>query len=443
MISDCMSEARDLNRAWQAALGQLQVELQPHNYNTWLKGTRPLGFEGETVIVESTVALGLEWLNERLAFVVQRALSYAMDRDLRVRFVPRGTGGVSSESAPGGPDEPPARPRPRTVAGNLNCAYTFDRYVEAEGNRLAFRSCAGLLAGDEHHFNPIVVFGPPGMGKTHLLHAMACGAADAGWAVACFSAEEFTNRFMGAVRRSEVETFQACVRSVRLLVIDDLQYVATRKGTQDELVHTIDAVTNSGGYVAVGSERHPMDLDLPQRLATRLTGGLVAEVAPFQRAERRAFIERLCNERRAAFPAWVVERIAALEAPSVRLLQGAVNVALHLGRCELLDVARLDAELVRIAVSEGRSTPSLAGVLESVARHFGTTGAELVGRSRTAAVTQARSVAAAALRARGCSLAETAAALGGRDRSTVKQLADRGAALAATEPRLQALLAAG
>jgi chromosomal replication initiator protein len=439
MLSDCMSESRDLARAWQAVLGRLEMEVTRHNYDTWLKGTRPLRIEGDTLIVESTASLGLEWLNERLSIVVRRALTHTTGRDLDVYFVPRGSSaGTASEVEP--PTEAPAG-RVRSVVGTLNCSYTFERYIEADGNRLAFRSCTGLLGEDEHPISPIVIYGAPGMGKTHLLHALACRAADAGWAVACFSAEEFTNRFMAAVRRHEVEDFQAAIRSARLLVIDDLQYFATRKGVQDELQHTIDAVANSGGYVAVGSERHPMDLDLPQRLATRLAAGIVAEVQPFQRGERRAFIERLCSDRRTAFPSWAIDRITELEAPSVRLLQGAVNSAHHLARCDLLDVARLDQEMVRLAVSEGAIGRPLESVVEAVARHFEVAPGDVTGRSRRAALTEARSVAAAVLRARGSSLAEVGEALGKRDRSTVKQLADRGERLLSEQPELRALLA--
>lgn len=441
MSSDSLSSARSLARLWQAALGRLELELAPYTYQTWLHGTRALRLDGTTLVIEARSALGCEWLNDRLAHAVRRAVASANEGDFDVRFVPRGTG-VEPRPVLEAPPAAAAAPNRAAIVGALNCTFTFERYLETVSNRMAFRSCLALLEGDEGGSNPLVLHGAPGMGKTHLLHAVACAASEAGRTVACLSAEDFTNRFVSALRRDNAGDFQLSMRSVSLLALDDLQFLAGKKATQDELVHTIDAIVHAGGQVIVASESHPLDLNLPDRLATRLGGGLVVGIDPFPQAERRRFVEWLCQLRRASLPAWAIDRIAAIDAPSARLLQGAVNAALALGRLGTLEPGRLDAELARIGMTEaGASAATVQAILDAVARHFAVDPGEIAGRSRRGPIADARSVSAAALRARGHSLSAVAELLGNRDRSTVRALAERGMGLVAATPALRALVA--
>jgi chromosomal replication initiator protein len=426
-----MSDLREVSRAWQAVLGRLELEITTQNFTTWLKGTRALRLEDDTLVVEARTAFNCDWLNQRLIVVVQRAVYQVIGEELRVLFVPKGAAsGDELMMAPAEP-EPPRAP---AVVGSLNCAYSFERYVPAEGNRLAFECTTALVGETDFRISPVVVYGSPGMGKTHLLHALARRAANQGWAVACLNAEEFTSRYMNAIRRGSVEDFQLALRGMRLFVLDDLQYLAGKKGTLDELVHTIDAIGNAGGHVVVGSERHPAEIDLPERLASRLSAGIATRIEPFAMAERHDFVERLSRELRVALPAWAVDRIAGLEMPSVRILQGAANAAVTLQRLGQLTQARLDLELTRISIAECKPAVSAdRNLLDAIARRFETTFEELVGRSRKPHLAAARAVAAATLQQQGRSLSAIASVLGGRDRSTISQLAERGRTMIAAD----------
>jgi len=432
---------RDISELWQAVLGRLQVELSPHSFNTWLRGTRALQLNGGKLIIEARTALSCEWLNIKLDAVVARAVAVQLGYEVEVEFVPRGS--LAADVPPAEASRSQEKPGPvAVIAGRLNCAFTFERYLPGEGNQIAYESCTRLLERDELPISPVVIFGPPGLGKTHLLHALACRAANASKRVACFSAEEFTTQFVTAIRTGGMEAFQAAVRSVDLFVIDDLQYLAGKKGTLDELVHTIDAVTNSGGHVVVASERHPFDLDLPDRLSSRLAAGIITRVEPFITQERREFIDHVSRGLRASLPTWAVERIAGCEIPSTRVLLGAVHAAVALGRCGRLDPARLDADLLRVAAVE--SAPAGhddRAVLDAIALHFETSFEALTGRSRVAAVSSARAIAIFALKERGRSLSQIAELLGNRDPSTISQLQARGRELLAASPALQAQLA--
>lgn len=432
-----MSQQRDVSRAWQAVLGRLELEVTTQNFTTWLKGTKALRLEGETLVVEARTAFNCDWLNQRLIVVVQRAVYQVTGEEYRVLFVPKGAASEDDLSPTPAAPEPAARAR--AVVGSLNCSYTFERYVPAEGNRLALECATALIGNSDFRISPVVVYGSPGMGKSHLLHALACRAANQGWSVACLNAEEFTSRYMNAIRRGTMEDFQLSLRSARLLVLDDLQYLAGKKGTLDELVHTIDAITNAGGHVVVGSERHPSEIDLPERLASRLSAGIATRIEPFAMAERRDFIERLSRDLRVALPSWAIDRIAGVEMPSVRVLQGAAHAAVTLQRLNQLAPARLDLELTRISIAECAPAISVdRTLLDAIASRFETTFEELIGRSRKPHLSAARAVAAATLQQHGRSLSAIASVLGGRDRSTISQLADRGRTLITAEVEARA-----
>jgi chromosomal replication initiator protein len=434
MLSPAVSQSRELARIWSTVSGGLQLALPAYLFITWVKGTAALTRDGDTLVVEAPSPINCDWLRSKRDEILP-LLAAAAGAPLEVRFVPRGASRAPAHGH--GLVDMPA------VVGTLNSHYTFERYVCGEGNRVAYDWCNALLDPGEQSISPITIWGPPGLGKTHLLHALARAAQGAGWPVACLSAEEFTTRYLGGIRDHDTSAFQAGVRGARLLIVDDLQYLCgNKKGTQDELVHTIDAVTNAGGYAVVGSEGHPADLGLPDRLSSRLVAGLVTRVEPFGLEERRAYAGQLSRERRVALPSWAVERIALLEVPSVRALQGAVHGAIALASCDRLDARRLDAELTRLSVAEaarGRMTDR--ELLERVAAHFEISCEELTGRSRRGGVREARAAAVASLVERGRPVAEVARLFAGRDPSTVTGLVERGRRLLAEDGRLRQQLA--
>ncbi len=416
------SEPRHLARAWRAVLGCLEVQLNPHTFATWLKGAVPGTFDGRTLVIETPNDIARDWLDTRLRPVIERAVAQVFG-EVEVLFR--------------GPGIPPAAAAPGRILGTVDPSLSFDEYQPSEGNLLAFHAMRDLADAVPGALSPVVIYGPPGLGKTHLLHAAAGAASRAGRAVACLDAGTFTSRFVGEVRSGNGGEFHEALSGLDLLVLDDLQQLAGRRATQEAFAAALDAVMHRGGYVAVASEQHPFDLDLLDRLTSRLVQGIVTRVEPFDDAARRAFIERVARRHRIALPGWAVDRLAACRAPSVRLLLGAVNQAIALQRMGRLTLDRLDAGVARIAIAEFSGTEPTADLLDRIARYFEVEAAEIAGRSRQPRIGEARAVAAALLQEQGMSLAQVGALLGGRDKSTVSALARKGLALLDAHPALR------
>ncbi len=420
-------------------LGRLELEVSRANFETWLAGTDARSLHDGELLVEARSAFRADWLNENLAPVVERCVGAIEGERLAVRFVAPG-----AEPEPQAPPNGASAPAPASsaqVLGQVNNAFTLARYFPSEGSALALASCLGLLEEGEPAISPVVVHGPPGVGKTHLLHGLAARANANGWPVACLSGEGFTSRYQRALREGAVEQFQDAVRGVRLLIVDDLHDLAGKAATMRELVHTLDAVTHAGGGVAVGSELRPRELGLPERLCSRLEAGIVTAVEPFAAPERRAFIEGRLAELRVALPAWCLEQLA-FGTGSVRAILAGVHAAVGLQRRGLLGELRLTAELGALELN-GRGRETSKAVIERIAGHFAIAAGEVEGRSRAAKPARARAVAAAALQERGSSYGEIGALLGGRSRSTIKGLAERGRALADEDGAVASLLRAG
>ena len=437
---DGRQSQRALGRTWQAVLGRLELEVSRANFETWLAGTTPHSVRGGELLVEARSAFRADWLNANMAPVVERCLGAIEGERLAVRFVTAG----SEAEQPGGPAAEAIRtePDPRTqVLGQVNGAFTLARYFRSEGSALAVASCLSLVDAGEQAISPVVVHGPPGVGKTHLLHALATRASAQGRRVACLSGEGFTTGYQRALREGTVEAFQESVRGVHLLIIDDLHDLAGKTGTLRELVHTLDAVTHAGGGAVVGSELRPRELGLPERLCSRLEAGIVAVVEPFAGPERRAFVEQRLVELRVGLPAWCVAQLAT-GTGSVRSILAGVHAAVGLQRRGLLNEMRLAAELGALEL-HGRGAETAKAVIERVAAHYALAAGEVEGRSRAGKPSRARAVAAAALQERGSSYSEIGALLGGRSRSTIKGLAERGRSLASEDALVAGLLRAG
>lgn len=435
-----MPAARELARNWDAVLGRMQFVVPVHQFRTWLKDTRALHVAGATLVVQVKTQFHADWLRENLEGELSSAVAEQFGRPLGLCW-----------AAKAADDSAPALEAPRQAAtsvaqaslgifGQMTPDYTFDRYQPSEGNRLALEAARALADGGRWRPSPLVVHGTPGVGKSHLLQAVAWSAREQNRRVVCLSWQDFVGRFVGSLRGGDPEAFKELVRTADLLLIDDLRDAATAPKSVEELSAAIDAVRSGQGAVLVSAEQPPKKLGLPDRLVSRLEEGLVVEVQAFTTDERRRFAEWRSRESGAELPEWALARIAEFPAPSVRVLGGAINAATGLMRTGRLNPMRLDAALAMLLMEMvAPGCRDAAGLLERIAAHFALETKDLVGRERNGRMRDARAVAAAVLRRQGLSVSEVGRQLGNRAKGTMPEIIARGEEMIASDPDLRRL----
>ena len=350
---------------------------------------------------------------------------------------------------------PPAREAmPEALAGRLDPRLTFDRFVMGAPNEVAHAAARRVAEGTARQagFNPLVLCGGVGLGKTHLLQAVAheMRARDPGARVLYLSAEQFMLRFVSALRDRSTMEFKRVVREVDVLLMDDVQFIAGKDSTQEEFLHTFNALMDAGRQVVLAADRPPAEIaGLDERMASRLQSGLVVEVRPADEALRLALMEARVAQARAADPQLriadgVPEFLAARVTANLRVLEGALTrllaqaslarraVTLDLARDTLGDVLR--AVDRRVSVDE---------IQKRVADHYNIRVADLVGPKRVRSFARPRQVAmylAKTMTSR--SLPDIGRRFGGRDHTTVLHGVRRIEALRAEDAQIADDLAA-
>ena len=312
-------------------------------------------------------------------------------------------------------------------AADFNPRYNFAQFVMGDGNRLAHAAALAVAENPGHAYNPLFIHGPPGLGKTHLLHAIAnyIGAFSASTAVHYTTVEAFTNNFITALSTKSLSRFKHAHRNADVLLIDDVQFLASKAKTEEEFFHTFNAVYDSGRQLVLTSDRLPSQLlSIEDRLRDRFQSGLVAEIAPPDHATRVAILrKRVALDHITIADAAVIEMIAHRITDNIRSLEGALIrvVANH-----SLTGHPIDADLTRRVLDEIQPLadsfhkPTVATIQEAVEAYFSLPQGSLASPSRAAAVAWPRHLAMQISRdITQDSLTAIGAAFGGRSHATV------------------------
>jgi chromosomal replication initiator protein len=405
---------------WSAALGELQLQMTQATFDTWLRGARFLKYEDGSFVVGVKNGYAKDWLENRLLPTIKRTLARLAGCATGIRFVvwdgePQASAPLLDLPAPA-PESPPALP-----AANLNPHYVFDAFVVGLGNRLAHAASMAVSESPAEAYNPLFVYGGVGLGKTHLLHAIGHGCQAQGLRVLYASSEEFTNDLIEAIRARTTDTFREKYRTVDVLLVDDVQFIAGKEATQEEFFHTFNALHGSGKQIVISSDRPPKAmLTLEERLCSRFEWGLIADIQPPDLETRIAILRAKAASCGAAVPADILTLIADRVQSNIRELEGALNRVVAMSR---LTHQPLTAELVETALGQlmpQRSRLTETQILDTVADHFGVERAAFEGSSRSRTIARPRQVAMYLLREEtGASLPQIGAMLGGRDHTTV------------------------
>ncbi|MDP6607109.1 MAG: chromosomal replication initiator protein DnaA [Dehalococcoidia bacterium] len=411
---------RDPARFWHDALRNLSQHVSRANYDTWLEGTEGLRFDDSTLTVGTRSEFVTEWLHKRLRPLIVRTLTDLAGEPLDIRFEPlRATEEDTLALNAATPDAAaPASTRPR-----LRDRYTFESFIVGPGNRLAYASAEGCAGSPGALYNPLFIYGPAGLGKTHLLHAIGHRMLRANLRVVYISAEQFTNELITAIQQRKQEEFRARYRAAEVLLIDDIQFLATREQTQQEFFFTFNELYEAEHQIVISSDKSPALIPhLEERLRTRFESGLIADIQAPDMETRIAILRSKATEQRFSVPDDVLQVIASRFTSNVRELEGSLTRVLAYARLtgEALSPALVQSALASLTPAEPRLPPSPELILNVVCNYFELDRDDLLSKSREKRVAYPRQLAMYLIRELAHrSLVEIGAFLGNRDHSTV------------------------
>lgn len=425
--------------AWQATLGQLQLEMSKASYDTWVSSAEFLGYSEDTNHIEIGVknAYARDWLDDRLNATMTRLLSGMIGKPVTTIIK------VHSSATP------QRKPKDQTLSAitaelvqenpTINGRYRFDNFVVGSNNRLAQAACMAVAENPARAYNPLFLYGGVGLGKTHLLHAIGNACQNTELSVLYVSSEEFTNDLINAIRTHTTPAFREKYRKIDVLLIDDIQFIAGKESTQEEFFHTFNTLHGQNKQLVISSDRSPKALvTLEERLRSRFEWGLTADIQAPDIETRLAILRSKAERAGRQVPADILELIARQVQSNIRELEGALNRVLAYSD---LSGVPLTLELAHNALSDflphGMDLQP-DDVLNAVSRAFGISHDRLLGRERTRDVALPRQVAMYLLREEGgVSLPRIGELIGGRDHTTVIYACDKVNNLMDTDDRLR------
>lgn len=410
-------------RLWQAALGQLQIEMPRAEFDTWIRDAELLSYEDGEFTVGVRNAFARDWLSDRLRPTVERILGGIAGRTVEVKFVVFLEHGLETSTLSGSEKEASGAEMrlPLEQSSNLNPRYTFETFVVGKSNRLAHAAALAVSEQPAGPYNPLFLYGGVGLGKTHLLHAIAQAGLAAGQHAVYVSSEEFTNDLIEAIRSHNTGLFRERYRMADILLVDDVQFIAGKESTQEEFFHTFNALHAQDKQVVLSSDRPPKAfVTLEERLRSRFEWGLAADVQPPDLETKVAILRAKAERQGRSVAPRHLELIARRAQRNIRELEGALTRAFAYAD---LTGAPLSDDTIEAALSElapVAASMTADRIIEVVAQQFQVSEDELLGRRRTRKVVLPRQVAMYLIREEtNTSLPRIGQALGGRDHTTV------------------------
>ncbi len=429
----------DVKQAWSSVLDQLQMEMPKASFDTWVRDTQVIAEAGGVITIGVRNAYARDWLESRLAEIARDHLRTLLQREVEVRFVVasgNGKGRVADVEEEEGLAEEHVPDQPRN--DTLNPRYTFENFVVGPGNRLAHAAAQAVAERPAAAYNPLFLYGGVGLGKTHLLHAIGNACHVRGLRVRYVSSEEFTNDLIHAIRTHTTQAFREKYRSIDVLLIDDIQFIAGKESTQEEFFHTFNCLHGQNKQIIISSDRPPKSMvTLEERLRSRFEWGLTADIQPPDFETRLAILRAKCESARRSIPLEVLEFIARRVQSNIRELEGALNRLLAFSDLSGLSPTLSLAESALADFLPPRGDVKPDTVLQIVARTFNLPPERLCSPDRSREVALPRQIAMYLMRETNISLPQIGKALGGRDHTTVMYACEKVADLLERDDHLR------
>ncbi len=431
--------SRSAQEIWEAALGELQIQVSKPNYRTWLEKTVGLVYQDNRFLVGVPNIFVAEYLDRNQRSLIEKTLiNLTSAPDIRVNFQVNGR--AKTPSVPYGADGRSSATS--QFSHRLKPNYVFESFIVGSCNQLAFTAARGVAQNPGGNYNPLFIYGGAGLGKTHLLHAIGHTALANQGRVICISAEQFTNEFVSALREKRTEEFRNRYRNAGVLLIDDIYFIKGKKQTEETFFHIFNELHNANRQIVITSDQPPKAMTpLAERLRSRFEWGLVVDIQPPNFETRLAILQAKARQRAVDIAFEVLEFIARQLQQNIRELEGSLNRVIAYARlfqaAPSIDLAA--QALKHLSCSEpgtSQITPGL--VIKAAAESFRLSPDDLKGGRRDKETSQARRVAMYIVRQEtNSSVALIGQEMGGRDPSSVTNACKKVASDIATSPYLR------
>lgn len=392
------------------------MELTPTSYNLWLLPLKPAAFENDTLTVlypGEEFARGI--IEKKYSFILQSAVEALIDGKCRIQIVTALDEPAISRRTGGG----------RSIQNNLNPRYTFDTFVVGSGNRMAHAAALAVAESPASVYNPLFIYGGSGLGKTHLMQSIVhfINENNPTLRVLYVSCEQFTNELIASIRNNNGSAFRDKYRSVDVLLIDDIQFITNKEGTQEEIFHTFNAIYEAKKQIVISSDRPPRELEtLPERLRSRFEWGLTVDISYPDYETRMAILRSKEESENYNIDNEVIKYIATNIRSNIRELEGALTKIVAYSRLNNKEITlSLAEEALRDHIYPNREdviTPER--IIAVVAEHYDLKTSDLSSERRNKEVAYPRQIAMyLCCSLTNASLSNIGKALGKKDHTTV------------------------
>lgn len=393
---------------WQAALAQIQFKVSPANFATWFKNTYIFSKKDGELVISTPNNFSKEWLENKYNKILFQALHNLDNETRRIRYTVERSLGKQKDSAPSRPMAVPQESQLEFQelkvdrSTSLNPRYTFDNFVVAPFNELAHAASLAIVKDPGTIYNPLFVYGGTGLGKTHLLQAVGNKIMSEApqKKLKYLSSERFTSGVVSSIRNHTVDALRSMFRELDVLIVDDVQFLAGKDKTQEELFHTFNTLYEAGKQIIFSSDRPPKAIPaLEERLRSRFEGGMIADISMPDFETRLAILRSKMQEKGLTLDDAICEYVASHIQRNIRELEGALNRLAAFIQLNGNSPTFNDAKtLLRSVVQSPNKMVNPKKIIAMVAEFYDIKEKEIIATSRKKEVVRPRQIAMYLLR---------------------------------------------